>query len=280
MAVVGPPAGDLGVEDTSRVAGTDLSAASVVVGGTDVLRGRRASLIGYLGLPVALAAVCVIMFLWVGAQDLGSAERRLLNVDRISVAFARHMALTVVSTIFVILIAVPLGVLLTRPAARHLMPPVIAVANIGQAVPSIGVLVILALVWTFGFWPSIIALVAYSILPVLRNTMVGLQQVDQSVIEAGRGMGMTKGAVLRKIELPLAVPVILAGVRTALVINVGTATLATFVNAGGLGDIINGGLTANRPMITFVGSVLTAVLALTIDHLGGIAEGRLSPKGL
>jgi len=160
------------------------------------------------------------------------------------------------------------------------MPPVIAVANIGQAVPSIGVLVILALVWTTGFWPAIIALVAYSMLPVLRNTMVGLEQVDQSVIEAGRGMGMTKGAVLRKIELPLAVPVILAGVRTALVINVGTATLATFVNAGGLGVIINGGLVSNRPMITFVGSVLTAVLALTIDHLGGIAEGQLSPKGL
>ncbi len=269
MALVAPPASGLGVEDTSLVAG-----------GTDVLRGQRGSVIGYLGLPIALAVVCGILFVWVGAQDLGSTERRLLTVDKISSAFGEHMALTVVSTVFVILIAVPLGVLLTRSAARAIVPPVITVANIGQAVPSIGVLVILALAWTIGFWPAIVALVVYSILPVLRNTMVGLQQVDQSVIEAGRGMGMTKGAVLRKIELPLAVPVILAGVRTALVINVGTATLATFVNAGGLGDIINGGLVSNRQTIVLVGSVLTAVLALTIDHLGGIAEGQLSPKGL
>jgi len=269
MALVGPPHDGLGV-----------NATSIVAGGTDVFRGRRGSVIGYLGLPIILAVVCGILFVWVGAQDLGSTERRLLTVDKISSVFVQHMALTIVSTVLVILIAVPLGVLLTRPAARYLMPPVIAVANIGQAVPSIGVLVILALAWTIGFWPAIVALVVYSILPVLRNTMVGLQQVDQSVIEAGRGMGMTKGAVLRKIELPLAVPVILAGVRTALVINVGTATLATFVNAGGLGDIINGGLVSNRQTVVLVGSVLTAVLALTIDHLGGIAESRLSPKGL
>ena len=269
MAIVGPPHTGLGVD-----------AASVVGGGTDALRGRRPSVMGYLGLPIALAAVCAILFVWVGAQELGSVESRLLTVDKISSVFVQHMALTIVSTVLVILIAVPLGVLLTRPAARYLMPPMIAVANIGQATPSIGVLVILALVWTIGFWPAIVALVLYSILPVLRNTMVGLQQVDQSVIEAGRGMGMTKGAVLRKIELPLAVPVILAGVRTALVINVGTATLATFVNAHGLGDIINGGLVSNRQTVVLVGSVLTAVLALTIDHLGGIAEGRLSPKGL
>lgn len=280
MALVGPPAGGLGVEDPSLVAGADLSAASVVAGGTDVLRGRRASLIGYVGLPIALAVVCVALFLWVGAQELGSIERRLINPEKIFTVFVEHMGLTVVSTIFVVLIAIPLGVLLTRPAARAFVPPIITVANIGQAVPSIGVLVLLALVWAIGFWPAIVALVVYSILPVLRNTMVGLQQVDQSVIEAGRGMGMTKGAVLWRIELPLAVPVILAGVRTALVINVGTATLATFVSAGGLGDIISGGIVTNRQTVVLVGSVLTAVVALFIDHLGGIAEGQLSPKGL
>ncbi len=279
MQLVGPPAGGLGVEDKALVAEPETGGVSVS-GGTDIFRGRRESLIGYLGLPVVLAAVCAILFLWVGAQELGSIERRLINPERISTAFVEHMALTFASTVFVILIAVPLGVLLTRPFARTLVPPIITVANIGQAVPSIGVLVLLALVWAIGFWPAVVALVVYSILPVLRNTMVGLQQVDQSVIEAGRGMGMTKGAVLRKIELPLAVPVILAGVRTALVINVGTATLATFVAAGGLGDIISGGIVTSRQTVVVTGSVLTAVLALFIDHLGGIAEGRLSPKGL
>ena len=276
MALVGPPPGGL----VTPVAGGDLSRASVVAGGTDVFRGRRDSLIGYLGLPIVLVAVCVVLFLWVGAQELGNIERRLVNPEKIATNFVQHMALTFVSTVFVILIAVPLGILLTRPAARAVVPPVITVANIGQAVPSIGVLVLLALIWTIGFWPAIVALVLYSILPVLRNTMVGLQQVDQSVIEAGRGMGMTKGAVLREIELPLAVPVILAGVRTALVINVGTATLATFVNAGGLGEIISGGIVTNRQTVVLVGSVLTAVVALFIDHLGGIAEARLSPRGL
>jgi len=269
MALTGRPAAE-----------ADLSAGSMVAGGTDVFRGRSTSLMGYLGLPIALIIVCAVTLAWVFAQDLGSIERRVLEPGGIVEAFAKHMALTFVSTVFVILIAVPLGVLLTRPGARLMVPPVIALANIGQAVPSIGVLVILALVWDIGFWPAIVALVVYSILPVLRNTMVGLQQVDQPTIEAARGMGMTKRAVLQKIELPLAVPVILAGVRTALVINVGTATLATFVNAGGLGDIINGGLVSNRQTVVLVGSVLSASVALFIDHLGGIAETRLSPKGL
>lgn len=269
MTLVGPPA------DVSGVA-----TQSLVAGGTDIFRGRGRGLLSLIGLPLALVTICAVMFLWVGTQQLDSIEQRSLNWDRLSTAFSRHLVLAFTSTFFVILIAVPLGVLLTRPGARAITPPVIALANMGQAIPSIGVLVLLALVWAIGFWPAIVALVIYAILPVLRNTMVGIQQVDANVIEAGRGMGMTKRAVLQKIELPLAVPVILAGVRTALVINVGTATLATFVNAGGLGDIINGGLVSNRQTVTLVGSVLTASLALFIDHLGGIAESRLSPKGL
>ncbi len=261
-------------------AGADLDPGSTIPRSTDVFRGRGAGAIGLLGLPVALAAASLAAYVWATSQELDSIERRGLDPERIWTALLEHLSLSFVSTFFVILIAVPLGVLLTRPGARPLVPPVLALANIGQAVPSIGVLVLLALVWSIGFQPAVVALVAYSTLPVLRNTMVGLQQVDHSVIEAGRGMGMTKGAVLRKIELPLAVPVILAGVRTALVINVGTATLATFVNAGGLGDIINAGLVSNRQTVTFVGSVLALSLALFIDHLGAIAEGRLSPKGL
>jgi osmoprotectant transport system permease protein len=260
-------------------AGADLDPGRTILRRTDVFR-RGTTVLGYVGLPIVLVAVSAAVYYWASIQDLDSIERRGLDPDFVVTAFYKHLTLSFVSTFFVILIAVPLGVLLTRPGARALVPPILALANIGQAVPSIGVLVLLALVWAIGFWPAIVALVAYSALPVLRNTMAGLQQVDQSTIEAGRGMGMTKGAVLLRIELPLAVPVILAGVRTALVINVGTATLATFVNAGGLGDIINLGLTTGRLTITLVGSVLAASLALFIDHLAGIAEGRLSPKGL
>jgi len=263
-------------------AGVDLDPGRTILRRTEVFR-RGTSLLGYVGLPIVLVAVSAAVYYWASTQELDSIERRGLELagrDGIVTAFYEHLTLSFVSTFFVILIAVPAGVLLTRPGARALVPPILALANIGQAVPSIGVLALLALGWAIGFWPAIVALVAYSALPVLRNTMAGLQQVDQSTIEAARGMGMTRGAVLMRIELPLAVPVILAGVRTALVINVGTATLATFVNAGGLGDIINAGLTTNRPIVTLVGSVLAASLALFIDHLGGIAEGRLSPKGL
>lgn len=260
-------------------AGADLDPGRTILRRSDVFRGGT-TVLGYVGLPLLLVAVSAAVYYWASTQDLDSIERRGLDPDFILTAIYEHLTLSFVSTFFVILIAVPLGVLLTRRGARALVPPVLGLANIGQAVPSIGLLVLLALVWNIGYWPAIVALVAYSALPVLRNTMTGLQQVDQSTIEAGRGMGMTKGAVLLKIELPLAVPIILAGVRTALVINVGTATLATFVNAGGLGDVINAGLTNDRDTVTLVGSVLASSLALFIDHLGGIAEGRLSPKGL
>ena len=279
MVLPAPPAAPSGAGDDPVATVHAIATQSFVAGGTDIFRGRGRSALDLLGLPIGLAIICALLFAWVGSQELDSIEQRLLATDKLVLAFSRHLVLAFVSTVLVILIAVPIGILLTRPGARAITPPVIALANMGQAIPSIGVLVLLALVWSFGFWPSIIALVAYSALPVLRNTMVGLQQVDAFVIEAGRGMGMTKGAVLRKIEIPLAVPVILAGIRTALVINVGTATLATFVSAGGLGDIINGGITTNRQIVTLVGSVLTGALALLIDHIGGIAEDRLSPKG-
>src|SRR5699024_10964299 len=146
--------------------------------------------------------------------------------------------------------------------------------------PSIGVVALLAIIWAIGFAPMVVALVAYTTLPVLRNTMVGLQQVDASVIESARGMGMTRIMVLARIELPLAVRVIMAGVRTALTINVGTASLAAFIGAGGLGEVIVAGITQNQQMVTTVGAVLVAVLALLVDYVAGIAEDLLRPRGL
>lgn len=234
----------------------------------------------YVTMPVLLGLACLALYLYVSGQQLDSIEQRTMNREFVTTRLIEHIRLTVVSTVFVILIAIPLGVMLTRPFARMITPVFLGLANIGQTVPSIGVLVLLALAFGIGFKYAIIALVVYSILPVLRNTMVGLQQVDASVIEAGRGMGMTKAGVLLRLELPLAVPVILAGVRTALIINVGTATLATFVNAGGLGDIINNGIVQNRQTVLITGSVLTAVLALLVDWVAGIGEDVLRPKGL
>jgi len=250
------------------------------------VRRERRTLGSYLFMPVFLALVCAGLYLYVSTRELGSIEKRALTADTIGNAVWEHIQLAGVSTIFVVLIAIPLGVVMTRPFTRSFRGILLTLANIGQAVPTIGLLALLALgVLGFinvdiGFTAAIIGLVAYAVLPVLRNTIVGLGQVDENILEAGRGMGISKFGVLRRIELPLAVPIILAGVRTALVINVGTATLAAYINAGGLGSIIVAGLTTNRFTIQLTGAVLTAVLALLIDYLAGIAEDVLRPKGL
>src|SRR5690606_34888508 len=112
------------------------------------------------------------------------------------------------------------------------------------------------------------------------NTIVGIQQVDPALKEAARGMGMTRAQVLWRVELKLAIPVILAGLRTALVLAVGVATLATFVNAGGLGDLIVNGIKLNRTPVLVTGGVLTACIALLVDWVGGVAEEFLRPKGI
>lgn len=248
------------------------------------VEGRKPSpgrtLMGYLLTPVLLLAVLAVLYFYVQAQELSGGEQRRLNSNVIISSTWEHIQLTLASTVLVLLIAIPAGIFLTRPYARLVTPPALAFFNIGQAVPSIGLIALLAIVWDIGFVPAVVALVAYTVLPVLRNTMVGLRQVDASVIESARGMGMTKAMVLGRIELPLSVPIIMAGLRTALTINVGTATLGTFIGAGGLGGLIVAGFVQNRPLITIVGAVLVAVLALIVDYVAGIAEEKLRPRGL
>jgi osmoprotectant transport system permease protein len=146
--------------------------------------------------------------------------------------------------------------------------------------PALGMLVLLALLFGIGFKIALVALVATAALPVLRNTMIGIQQVDAALVEAARGMGMRPFGILKTVELPLAVPVMLAGLRTTIVIAVGVATVATFVNAGGLGDIIVAGIKLQRTPVLVTGGVLTAVIALALDWLGGLAEQLLRPRGI
>jgi len=231
-------------------------------------------------LPVVAVALVVGMLGYLQTASLDSIEQRLLVTDQIIARTLEHVQLVTVSTVLVIVIAVPLGVLLSRRRARWLATPVLAVANGGQAIPSIGVLVLLAILVGVGFKMAVVALVVYALLPVLRNTMVGLAQVDPALIDAGRGMGMSSRQVLMQIELPMAVPIMLAGIRVALILNVGVATLATYTNAGGLGSFIESGIVFNRMPILLTGSVLTIALALLVDWLAGLAEHRLRPRGL
>jgi osmoprotectant transport system permease protein len=247
---------------------------------TTELPPRRFSMAGVLVTPLVLVAAVIALVSYLDRQPLDDIERRSINLDTILTHLREHVALVVVSSVLVIVVAVPLGVLLTRPGLRFVTPPLLGLANIGQAIPSIGILVLLAVTVGIGFDMAVLALVLVAVLPVLRNTMVGLSTVDRSLIDAARGMGLTRTTVLLRVELPLAVPVILAGIRIALILNVSSATLATFTNAGGLGTLIATGVTLNRLPILITGSVLTAVLALAVDWLAGLAELALRPRGI
>ena len=241
----------------------------------------------YAAMPVFLAVVSVGLYLWVTSQELDSVEQRVLNTADVTGALIEHIELAAYSTVLVLLIAIPLGIFATRPGREAQTAAIIGLGNAGQAIPSLGMLGLLFFVFrevdflpSTGIVPVVAALTAYSLLPVLRNTMVGIESVDENVLEAGRGMGMSNRQVLRRLELPLAVPVILAGVRTALVINIGTAALAFIIGGGGLGTIIISGYQLSRLPVLMTGAVLTAVLALFVDYLAGIVEETLTPRGI
>lgn len=230
--------------------------------------------------PVVVAVVLALLLLWVSTLQLDSIEQRTINWSYITLRVGEHLSLTVVASALVAVLAIPTGILLAKTRSHTLRSIVLAIANVGQATPAVGVVILLAIVWQTGYTTALVALVVYSFLPVLRNTMIGIQQVDANVRESARGMGMTPNQVLTRIEVPLAVPVILAGLRTALVFCVGVATIATFINAGGLGDMIVNGLKLQRYPVLVVGAVLVACIALLIDWVAGVAEDLLKPKGI
>lgn len=242
---------------------------------------HRPTLLQWIGMPLFLATIFGATYYWVTSKDLDSIEERVLTSDVLVGRTVEHLQLTAVSTLIVLVIAVPAGIVLTRRFARPVVPVVLGLANIGQGIPALGLLaVIYFLFGLLGFLPVVVGLVAYSVLPILRNTMVGLEQVDRSLIKASRGMGMSPLMVLLRVELPLAVPVMIAGLRTALVINVGTATLATFFGAGGLGYVVYNGITLNRETILITGVVLVSGLALLVDYVAGMAGRLLAPRGV
>lgn len=236
----------------------------------------RPLILQFAGILVVFAALVI----WLLTANLSDTELTTLAPDSLLGYTIEHLSLTGLAAVIVLLIAIPLGILLTRKPFKKLTGPVLAIANVGQAAPAIGLIVLLAFWLGFGFNAAITALVLYAVLPVLRNTMVGITQVDARLVEAGRGMGMSAAAVLFKVELPLAVPVMLAGIRTALVLLVGTAALATFINGGGLGILITTGVNLNLTNVLIAGSILVALLALLVDLIGRVVEHVARPKGL
>lgn len=231
-------------------------------------------------LPGVVALVLLGTWLWFQGAELDSIARNSLADGNVLLRLRQHIEMTAISTFFVLIIAIPLGIALTRPWLRRATPVAMALANLGQAVPSLGLLVLLVFWLGIGQETAVVGMVVYAVLPVLANTITGLRGIDPGLTEAAKGIGMSPLRVLSKVELPLAVPLILAGVRNALVLNVGTATLATFIGGGGLGDLISSGITNQRMPVLMLGSILTVALALLVDWLASLVELLLRPRGL
>ncbi|MFI7000130.1 ABC transporter permease [Nocardia sp. NPDC050175] len=230
--------------------------------------------------PIIIGVIGIGYFLWYRSTTLTPTEKASLGWDNLQTTILAHIKLTVVATLIVVVVAIPLGIALTRPALRRLEPIAVNVANIGQAAPAVGLLVLFTFWLGTGFRTAIVGLVVYAILPILQNTIVGLRQVDHRTIEASRGIGYSGTRTLFQVELPLAVPVILNGVRTALVILVGTATLSTFIGATSLGTLITTGVTLFLPKLLISGAILVGLLALIIDWLGRLVELAATPRGI
>jgi osmoprotectant transport system permease protein len=231
-------------------------------------------------LPAVLVALLLATWLWFQQASLDPISENALSNGQVSKALWQQIQLVVISTFFVLIIAIPLGILLTRKTFRKATPITMTIANMGQATPAIGLLALLVILLGSGQKAALIGIIIYAVLPVLSNTIAGLKANDPTLLEAARGIGMSPLGVLSRIELPLAVPLILAGVRTALVLNVGTATLATFGGGGGLGVLITTGITTQRMPVLVLGSILTVALALLVDWLASLAELLLRPRGL
>ena len=226
---------------------------------------------------VILAVVGGAVWLY---SDIDSTTAAILAPDKLQRQLYETILLGFSSSILVVVIAIPLGVLVTRKGFPRLKNFLVDTLGLAQALPAYGLIVIFFSFMGAGITTVIFALATFSLLPVLRNTIVGLEQVDKSVIDAGRGMGYTARQILLKIELPLSVEVIIAGIRTAIVINVGMSALAFLVGGGGLGETINSGLKLDRAPAILIGAVLVAILALVFDFLSALAMKYLKPKGL
>jgi osmoprotectant transport system permease protein len=198
--------------------------------------------------------------------------------DQLAVKTWEHLYISFIALFLGVLVAVPLGILLARvPKIAGL---VLWITGVIQTFPSLAILAFFIPLLGIGKTPAIVALFLYSMLPILRNTYIGVKGVNQNLVEAGRGMGMTSFERTLNVELPLAIPVIMAGVRLSAVYLIGWATLASFIGGGGLGDFIFDGLNLFRTDLIIGGAIPVTLLALLVDLLLGRFEMIATPKGL
>ncbi len=195
-----------------------------------------------------------------------------------TVLVRQHLAMVLISTLIAFGVGFPLGVFVTRRAGRDFLPAVNDLISLAQTFPPIAVLALAVPMLGFGFRPTILALFLYSILPIVRNTVAGLESVPEEVFDAARGMGMNARQRFSQVELPLASRIILAGLRIAVIINIGTATAGSVIGAGGLGVPIVAGLVWNNPALVMGGAIQAALLALIFDQFIGLIDNTFLAK--
>ncbi|HPD96863.1 MAG TPA: ABC transporter permease [Synergistales bacterium] len=239
---------------------------------------RRESII----LPVLLATGYTAMLL---AEPFWEKILRMLFPSRAQVVYERssmitlaweHLVLVLVSSLLATILGVIIGILITRKSGRDFIPVVDDITSIGQTFPPVAVLALAVPSLGFGFQPALFALFIYGLMPVLRNTVTGLESVSPDILDAAAGMGMKPVQSLLKVELPLAVPVIMGGIRTSAVISVGTATIGATIGAGGLGAPIISGLISQNPAIVLQGAISAAFFAVVLDSILKKIESMLS----
>ena len=189
-----------------------------------------------------------------------------------------HFYISMFALLLAIVVAVPLGILLSK--TQRTANVVLTVAGVLQTIPTLAVLAIMIPIFGVGKTPAIVALFIYVLLPILNNTIIGIQNIDSNLREAGRSMGMTNFQLMKDVELPLALPLILSGIRLSSVYVISWATLASYVGAGGLGDFIFNGLALFEPSMIITATILVTAIALIVDYVLSLIEKWVVPKGL
>lgn len=219
-----------------------------------------------------------IAFHFLSGQGIVNKKSESKSLHPIISQTIEHIQLTFLATFLAIILAIPLAVLIT--GRKRIAAFILSITGIIQTIPSLALLGFMIPLFGIGFTPAIIALFLYALLPIVRNTYTGLNTTDPILIEAGKAMGMTNRQILLKVRLPLAMEMIMAGIRTALTINIGTATLAAFIGAGGLGESIITGITLNDNDLILRGAIPAAILALVADQGMALVEKAVRPKGI
>ena len=189
-----------------------------------------------------------------------------------------HFYISIIALLIAIVVAVPLGILLSKTTRTANV--VLTIAGVLQTIPTLAVLAIMIPIFGVGKTPAIVALFIYVLLPILNNTVLGVKNIDKNVIQAGQSMGMTKMQLMKDVELPLALPLIISGIRLSSVYVISWATLASYVGDGGLGDLVFNGLNLYQPPMIISAAILVTLLALIVDFLLSLVEKWAVPKGL